>query len=96
MTHHYPDRVALLENASASGSNKTVDGGRYVWSSVGTFNGGTLSLQVQLPDMSSFLTIAQHTAAASTEVLVAGASVMKVIVSGSPSAIYSALQRVPV
>lgn len=95
MPHHYPDKVALLTNASASGAATTVDGGRYVWSSVGTFNGGTLSLQAQLPDSSTFLTIAQHTAASSTEIAVAGSSVMKVVVSGSPSGIYSTIQRVP-
>jgi len=94
MVAQYNDQVALLSNASASGSAATVDGGRYIWSSVGTFSGATLSLQALLPDASTYLTVATHTAANATEIAVGGPTTMKVTVTGSPSGIYSQLKRI--
>lgn len=43
-------RIALVENASATGSGFSFKGGRAVFMAEATFGGGTVKLQVQSPN----------------------------------------------
>jgi hypothetical protein len=64
-------RVNLVENASATGSAKLYKGGPSTFSATATFGGGTVKLQVLLPDGSTWVDVAggSLTAAGMTAVL---------------------------
>lgn len=41
--------VILMENGTGNGSDKTVEGGHYAFVAEATFGGGTVKLQIKLP-----------------------------------------------
>lgn len=43
------DAVILMENGTGSGSDKIVQGGHYAFMAEATFGGGTVKLQIKLP-----------------------------------------------
>lgn len=99
MTTQVNDRVALLANATATGNPVTVDGGTYVWdNSCATWNGASVQLQYRAGDESTFVNVTGASANAngsSGPFYIGGATVMKVTVTGTPSAgVYSTLKRV--
>lgn len=43
------DAVILMENGTGNGSDKTVQGGHYAFLAEATFGGGSVKLQIKLP-----------------------------------------------
>lgn len=43
------EAAVLVENASATGSDKTIRGGQYAFMAEATWGGGTVKLQIKLP-----------------------------------------------
>lgn len=95
----FTTNVALLENASATGSEFTIDqGGRFLFLALGTFGGATVKLQIKGPDDSTFVDVPDSslTAAGSKTVYLPDNAVVKAaIASGPPSGIYASLRRCP-
>lgn len=85
--------VSLLSNASATGSPVAAGAGDYCYSVDGTFGGATVSLQMQSPDGSSFLTIADTGLTAEGAVIVTlPLGIYKALVAGgTPSGLYATL-----
>lgn len=88
--------LVLLSNASASGSAVGVQPGRYVFAADGTFNSGTVKLQIQSPDGSSYIDIGgDATLSAEGACLVdLPGGLVKAAITGSPSALYATLSPV--
>lgn len=86
----------LLDNASATGSAFTVLGGRYIWDAVATWSGATAQLQSLGPDGSTWVDItdASLTDDGAIGVFIANGSKIRVLITGSPSAVYSSLVSV--
>jgi len=85
----------LLSNASATGSYVDVVGGRYIWAAEGTFSSATLQLQSKGPNGTAIdIAGASLTANGFIEVMIADGSQVRVLVTGSPSAMYSSLTSV--
>ena len=92
----YIEKKDLLSNASATGSYFTVKGGTYIWSAEGTFSSATLQLQAKNANgTATAITGATLTAAGFVSVLLAANAEVRVLVTGSPTAIYSSLVAVP-
>ena len=88
-------RLDLLTNASATGSYVEVVGGRYIWAAEGTFSSATLQLQFAGPNGTAIdIAGASLTANGAVEVVIADGSRIRVLVTGSPSAMYSTLVSV--
>jgi hypothetical protein len=88
-------RLDLLTNASATGSYVEVVGGRYIWAAEGTFSSATLQLQFAGPNGTAIdIAGASLTANGAVEVMIADGSRIRVLVTGSPSAMYSTLVSV--
>ena len=88
-------RLDLLVNATATGSYVEVVGGRYIWAAEGTFSSATLQLQFVGPNGTAInITGATLTANGAVEVLIADGSRIRVLVTGSPSGMYSSLTSV--
>ena len=88
-------KLQLLENASATGSYLNATGGRYIWAAEGTFSGATLQLQSKNANgTATSITGASLTAAGFVEVMVADGADLRVLITGSPSAMYSTLVTV--
>ena len=91
------ERIDLLSNASADSSELTVKvGGTYIWAIEGTFNGGSYKLQTKnangtLTDIAG----ASMSAAGFMELKFAPGAIVKAVESGTTSAMYSTLVRVP-
>ena len=93
---NYVEKIDLLSNASATGSYFTVKGGTYIWSAEGTFSSATLQLQAKNANgTATAITGATLTAAGFVSVLLAANAELRVLVTGSPTAIYSSLGAVP-
>ncbi len=89
-------KVTLLDNASATGSAASWTGGRGFFSGVGTFGGGTITLQILGPDGTTYVPVTspEGTAIALTAAggiwFVAPAGSLRAAVSGgTPSALYA-------
>lgn len=92
----YIERKDLLSNASATGSYFTVKGGTYIWSAEGTFSSASLQLQAKNANgTATDISGATLTAAGFVSVLLGANAEVRVAVTGSPTAIYSALVAVP-
>ena len=88
-------RLDLLTNASATGSYVEVVGGRYIWACEGTWSSATLQLQAKGPNGTAVsIAGASMTADGFIEVMIADGSQVRVLVTGSPSAMYSTLVSV--
>ena len=88
-------RLDLLTNATATGSYVEVVGGRYIWAAEGTFSSATLQLQFVGPNGTAInITGATLTANGAVEVLIADGSRVRVLVTGSPTAMFSSLTSV--
>lgn len=85
--------VTLLSNASATGGAIAAGPGDYCYAVDGTFGSGTVSLQMQSPDGSSWLTIADTSLTAEGAVIVTlPRGIYRAGVSGgTPSALYATL-----
>ena len=93
---NYVERIDLLSNASATGGYFVVKGGNYIWSAEGTFSSASLQLQAKNANgTATDITGATLTAAGFIGVQIAANSEVRVAVTGSPTAIYSALTAVP-
>lgn len=89
------ERKDLLTNASTTGSYAEVVGGRYIWAAEGTFSSATLQLQSKGPNGTAIdIAGASLTANGFIEVMIADGSQVRVLVTGSPSAMYSSLTSV--
>lgn len=89
------ERKDLLTNASATGSYVDVVGGQYIWAAEGTFSSATLQLQSKGPNGTAIdIAGATLTANGFVSVLIADGSQVRVLVTGSPSAMYSSLTSV--
>jgi len=66
----YLNAVPLAENLAADSSSTAVTwpGGALSFMSKATFGGGSVKLEYQLPDASTWVTLATHTAAGITRV----------------------------
>lgn len=93
------ERVSLLSNATTSGSAVTVDGGKYTVDAVcATWNGASVQLQYLSADQSTYVNVSGATlnANGSFEVNVGAGTLMKMTITGTPSAgVYAAMKRVP-
>ena len=92
-----PNVATLLSNASATGPGCKVAGGTYIWSAVGTFSGATLTLEFLGPDNTTYVAISgvSLTANGSAEIdATIGAIIRCVVTGGSPSGLYSTLERI--
>ena len=93
------ERVSLLNNVTTSGSAVTVDGGRYIVDAVcATWNGATAQLQYLSADNATYVNVngASFVANGAAEIMVGAGALMKMTISGTPSAgVYAALKRVP-
>jgi hypothetical protein len=70
-------------------------GGRYIWAAEGTFSSATLQLQFAGPNGTAIdIAGASLTANGAVEVMIADGSRIRVLVTGSPSAMYSTLVSV--
>jgi hypothetical protein len=88
--------LVLLSNASANGSAAGVQPGRYAFAVDGTFNSGTVKLQIQSPDGSSWIDIgndATLSAEGACLVDLPGCQV-RAAITGSPSALYATLSPI--
>ena len=92
------ERIDLLSNASASsdGTHQVKVGGRYIWACEGTFNGGSYQLQAKNAN-GTFTDIAGATLSANgfIELMIAPGTFIKAVETGTTSAMYSTLTKVP-
>ena len=88
--------ITLLSNASATGGATAVPQGRYAFAADGTFNGGTVKLQILSPDGSSYIDIGGDATLSAEGVCLVDLPhcTVKGAVTGSPSAIYATLSPV--
>ncbi len=87
----------LLSNASATGTQQVIKpGGNHVLVVNGTFSGATVTFQVLSKDGTNWVDVVSFTAAGTAFIAIAHGSIVRMAVSGSPSAIYATLGRVPV
>lgn len=88
--------ASLLSNGSATGTAQGMEPGDYCWAVDGTFGGATVSLQMQSPDGSSWLTIEDTDFTAESAVIVTLPANMyrALVASGTPSALYATLTPV--
>ena len=86
----------LLLNGSETGAAVSLARGDYCWSVDGTFGGATVSLQMQSPDGTSWLTVADTglTAEGSMVVSLPANKYRALVASGTPSALYASLARI--
>lgn len=88
-------RVSLLTNASATGNpGRIVKAGDHIFSVDGTFGGATVQLQMRSPDGASWLDIASAAFTAEGAIVVtlpANCEVRASVASGTPSALYAAI-----
>lgn len=93
------EKLELLVNVAATGTTKVAQiGGRYIFMVVGTFSGATVQLQLLGPDGATWVSLASGALTAAGAVAVdvpQGANVRATVASGSPSALYASLVRVP-
>lgn len=91
------ERIELLNNASADSSDMTVKvGGTYIWSIEGTFNSGSFKLQTKNANGAyTDIAGASMSAAGFLELKIAPGAIVKAVESGTTSAMYSTLVRVP-
>ena len=94
----YQEQITPLSNASASsdGTHRVKLGGTYIWAIEGTFNGG--SYQFQSANANGTFTDvvgATMSAAGFMEIDIAPGTLVKVVETGTTSAMYSTLTRVP-
>lgn len=91
-------KLVLLENASATGLPGLIgEGGRYVFSIVGTF-GGAAQLQMRGPDNVTWIDLANGSFAANGAVAVDAPlnKEFRVTLAGGSSGMYAAMERVEI
>lgn len=87
----------LLSNGSATSPAFDCPGGDCVFMAAGTFGGATVSLQVQLPDGSTWLAAGTNTtltAAGGGYVILPPGQIRVAVTGGSPSGLYASIARV--
>lgn len=91
------ERIDLLSNASATSAYFTVKvGGTYIWAIEGTFNGGSYQLQAQNANgTATDIAGASMSAAGFMEIEFAPGTQVRAVETGTTSAMYSTLTRVP-
>lgn len=91
-----PTDTVLLNNASATGPLVEWPGGIVCFSCVGTFNGGTVSLNVRGPDGSTMIVAGNQTSLSASGMGVAWLPYcyVQAVVTGSPSGLYATIARV--
>lgn len=98
MANFNSSRVALINNAAATGADTKIgQGGLYAFSVVGTFSGASIKLQLKAGDGATWVDIPDTTFTAAGVVGVyipAGANVRAVVTGGPPSGIYAHIQLV--
>ena len=88
-------RIDLLSNASATGSYADVVGGRYIWACEATWSSATAQLQAKGPNGTAIdIAGASMTANGFIEVMIADGSQVRVLITGSPTGVYSSLVSV--
>ena len=84
-----------VENASATGAATNLRGGKYLFAAVATFNGGTVGVEMLMPDGSTW------TAISALSITAAGVATADLppgqyrISIATATAVYAALTRVP-
>jgi hypothetical protein len=91
------ERIDLLSNGSATSNYFTVKvGGRYIWAIEGTFNGGSYQFQAKNANgTATDVAGASMSAAGFMELQIAPGTEVRVVETGTTSAMYSTLVRVP-
>ena len=91
----HSDGVILLENAGAgNGSDKVVSGGHYAFMAEATFGGGTVKLQIKLPQGAyADVTSMTHSAAGVVNGFLPPGTYRAVATTAT--AVYSRLARIP-
>lgn len=86
----------LLSNATATGQQAQLPGGRYIWTvNASNWNGATASLQSVGADGTTLMTATSLTADGNAEVIVGqDAKVQVTITGGPPTAVFSTLRGV--
>ncbi len=92
------ERIQLLDNASATSGYFSVKvGGVYIWAIEGTFNGGSYQLECQNANgTATAIAGASMSAAGFMELDIAPGALIRAVETGTTSAMYSSLVRVPV
>ena len=88
--------VNLLSDASATGAAVVVRAGRWAFAADGTFNSGTVKLQILSPDGTSYLDIGGDAILSAEGVVQVDLpdGVVRAAVTGSPSAMYATLSPI--
>lgn len=90
------DIVIFHDGGVDKGARADFAGGLYIWENDSSnFNGATISLKTLGADASTYKTIATATTNAAQSFYIAAGSTVDVTISGSPTALYSRLMRVP-
>lgn len=96
MNTYFIENLTLLSNAAATGNYVTVKGGDYIWEAEGTFNAATLQLQARNANgTATNITGASLTANGFLEVTLGADAEVRVLITGSPTGIFSNLVSVP-
>lgn len=85
-------RIDLLDNASATGGQKTWDGGEGAFLVAGTLGGATVTLQILGPDGTTWMDVGEDaalTAAGAVGFSLPPGQIRAKVASGSPSGLYA-------
>lgn len=93
-----PDiELTLMSNASANGdAQKLQRGGKFAFAVDGTFNSGTVKLQIRSPDGTSWLDIGADATLSAEGVIGVElpAGEYRAAITGTPSALYATLKEI--
>jgi hypothetical protein len=92
--------VVLLSNEAATGTARQWPGGSGTFFCVGTFSGATVSLEVLMPDGSTWLALGSSTTITAAAIVpittLAPCQIRCSVASGSPAGLYAtAVRQVP-
>lgn len=91
------DIVTFYDAGTSGGTRPDIAGGLYVWENDSSnFNSATISLQSLGADGATWKAVTTATTNAPQQIHVSAGASMRVTVSGSPTALYSRMSRVPV
>jgi hypothetical protein len=93
----YDHNLTLLSNASATGAAVAWGGGKAMLTLEGTISGATVSLQVQTLTTGTpvWATVTSRTTLGAEVVELPAGNVRALVASGTPSALYAYLVKVP-
>jgi hypothetical protein len=88
--------IALLTNGDANGTGVVVQPGSYSFAVDGTFNAGTVKLQIRSPDGSNWIDIGGDATLSAEGVCLVElpAGEVRAAITGSPSALYATLSPI--